>query len=338
MTTAQYSIFIFAKLPPMPTRVAVVGTGSIGMRHIRAFREAGALPVAVPARRSRLPALRRQGLEAMAAAPADAGAAVIATDTGRHEADARAALARGLDVLVEKPLAVDSRSAKRVTAAAAKARRRAYTACVLRFAAPLARFRSLLPQIGAVHAVAAECRSHLPDWRPGRPYKKSYSARAGEGGILRDMIHEIDYAGWLFGWPKAVSGRLRNTGRLGIAAEEAAELSWIAPSGPLVTISLDCLSPAPRRRLAAWGAKGFLEWDLLAQTVTLCRAGKAPRRFSSSQTREQRLRDQARAFLGARAGRKDERLATAADGERALAVCDAARRSSARGGREEAVR
>ncbi len=37
-------------------------------------------------------------------------------------------------------------------------------------------------------------QSWLPDWRPDRDYRESYSARLDEGGVLRDLVHEIDYA------------------------------------------------------------------------------------------------------------------------------------------------
>ena len=111
--------------------------------------------------------------------------------------------------------------------------------------------RDLLPQIGAVHAVRVECQSYLPDWRPGSDYRESYSARADEGGVLRDLIHEIDYATWLFGWPVAVTARYGNTGRLGIAAEEWAELAWEAPADVEVSMRLDYLTRPPRRVMRA---------------------------------------------------------------------------------------
>ena len=46
------------------------------------------------------------------------------------------------------------------------------------------------------------CQSWLPDWRPGRDYRESYSARADEGGALRDLVPELDYATALLGRPE----------------------------------------------------------------------------------------------------------------------------------------
>jgi predicted dehydrogenase len=264
-----------------------------------------------------------------------ASACVIATDTGRHARDARAALALGLDVLVEKPAACNAQGARAIAAAASSAGRKAYVGCVLCFCDSIERFRRELPHLGELHSVDIECRSYLPDWR-ARPYRSTYSARWAEGGVLRDLIHEIDYAGWLFGFPKEVSGRLENLGRLGIASEEAAELSWRTPRGGLVSVGLDYLTRPPLRRMTARGRRGTLVWDGIARTVSLSLARAGRSLWHSRQTRDMMFEAQAKAFLSALDGRPNERLATIAQGISALAVCDAARRSS-RSGRIEKV-
>jgi predicted dehydrogenase len=313
-------------------RVAVLGTGSIGMRHLRILRALGGVePIAVPARASRRAALEKDGY-LTAASPVEAAAlgarsCVIATDTGRHLSDGLAALACGMDVLMEKPLTPGARDAARLVAAAKKARRRVFVACVLRFSPSLNRFRALLPKVGRVHSVSVECRSYLPDWRPGHAYRDSYSARAAEGGVLRDLIHEIDYAGWLYGWPRKVSGRALNLGRLGIMSEELAEAAWVTDGRCSVTVGLDYLTRPTRRRMTASGERGTLAWDGVAGTVILTPAGKAPVRFTVKDDRDGWYRAQAKAFLAAASGGARGNLATGEDGVRALRICDEVRRS-----------
>lgn len=314
--------------------VAVLGTGSIGTRHLEVLRGIeGVTPIAVPKRRTRLQELEAAGMPAARdvreAVRRGATRAIVATETRCHVEDAGAAMAAGLDVLVEKPLATTAREARRLQRHAQAARRRLFVGCTLRFSESLNAFRGQLAAVGAVHTVHIECQSYLPDWRPARPYQASYSARAEEGGVLRDLIHEVDYAGWIFGWPSAVQARLRNLGRLGIASEELAALSWETPTGALVSVTLDYLTKPPRRCLRACGEHGTLEWDGVAQTVTLSIDGEPPRRTASSQERNDMFRAQACAFLNANHGHEEARLATAEDGIRALAVCDAARRASA---------
>ncbi|MBI4280433.1 MAG: Gfo/Idh/MocA family oxidoreductase [Armatimonadetes bacterium] len=313
--------------------VAVIGTGSIGSRHLRAFRQMGDVtPVAVPVRGQRRAALAQERYatadDLISAAEMGATLGVVATDTRRHLDDALAALDQGMDLLVEKPLAVDAAQADRLRGHARDKGRRLFVGCVLRFSESLNRFRELLPRMGTVHSVRIECQSYLPHWRPARPYRESYSARSGEGGVLRDLIHEIDYAGWLYGWPAAVYARLRNLGRLGLEVDEAADLLWETPGGCSVSVTLDYLSRPSRRRMRAAGERGSLEWDFMEGTVTLVQGDDPPQVIRSSQRFEDLFLVQDRAFVRACDGYSDPRLATGDDGVRALAVCDAARRAS----------
>ena len=57
--------------------------------------------------------------------------------------------------------------------------------------------------------------------------------------MLRDMVHEIDYAGVLFGRPDLVGGRLETSGPLDIEAEQAATLLWTTRDRFTVTARLD---------------------------------------------------------------------------------------------------
>ena len=327
MTDLDYTA---QEAPPGSVRVAVVGTGSIGTRHLEVLRGiSGVKPVAVPKRPLRASKLAQEGYAAVSHLDeAGADLCIIATDTSSHVTDGIAALDLGLDLLVEKPLAVNASEARRLTGHAARTQRQLFVANVLRFSESLNSFRRLLPEIGSVHAVRIEAQSFLPDWRPSRDYLQSYSARPVEGGVLLDLIHEIDYAGWLFGWPDSVQGRLRNLGRLGIAPEEVAELTWETSAGCSVSIRLDYLSKPPHRQVRAYGNRGTLAWDGITGTVTLIVEGAPPKELMSSQARNEMFCAQDHAFVAASRGYSDPRLATGDEGVKALAVCDAARRSS----------
>ena len=142
------------------------------------------------------------------------------------------------------------------------------------------------------------------------------------------MVHEIDYAGWLFGWPLKVQASLANTGRLGIGAEELAALNWEAPTGCLVSVNLDYLSKPPRRLMTAFGEGGSITWDGIAGTVTMLKSYAPVVERKHSQTADQLYQSQAYAFVNAVLGTCDPHLASGSDGDKALAVCDASRRAS----------
>jgi predicted dehydrogenase len=314
-------------------KIAVLGTGSAGCHHLKAIRSIpGVEPVAVPVRSSRLAELEEQGLSTVAslreAAAGGVKAAIIATDTARHAADTLCALSQGFDVLVEKPMAVDAAQAHRICEQATKLGRRVFVGCVLRFSQALQTFRELLPAVGQLHSVRIESQSYLPDWRPQRPYQQSYSARSGEGGVLLDLIHEIDYAGWIYGWPVALQGNLKNLNRLGIAVDEVAELICETSTGCLVSIHLDYLSRHPRRQMKAYGDLGTIVWDGLTGTVRLTLAESSLQESHSSQSGDEMFTAQIYALVNSINGEPDPLLATGAEGVRALAVCDAVRLSS----------
>lgn len=315
------------------SRVAVIGTGSIGTLHLHVLQQVhGVDPVAVPLRPGRAEELEKLGYrvagDLRAAADMGASLCIIATDPSRHVEDSLAAFDFGLDVLVEKPLSVNVREARKLCAAAEEKGRVVFVGCCLRFSESLNTFRDLVKSIGHLHSVRIECRSYLPDWRPTRPYRDSYSARADEGGVLRDLIHEIDYAGWIFGWPKAVQASVRNLGRLGIEADEVAELMWETEDGCVVSVSLDYLTRPSRRRMTVMGERGTLEWDAIENTIAVSPVKDAVRVERSQQTRDGIFLEQDRAFVNTAQGICDPRLATGQEGVRALAVCDAARRAS----------
>ena len=314
-------------------RVAVIGTGSVGLRHVALLQQTqGVEPIAVSVRAAAVG--RDAGVLAasslMEAAEIGATLCVVATDTGRHAEDAAIAAQYGFDVLVEKPLDIDRLRGRWLCDQVGANGGSVFVGYVLRFSESLNLFRQLCASVGSVHSVRIECQSYLPDWRPNRPYRDSYSARAAEGGVLRDLSHEIDYAGWLFGWPRTLQARLSNNGSLGIAAEEAADLLWEGPEGYSVSIRLDYLSRPTRRHMVATGELGTLEWDGVAGVVTLSLAGKAPVTHRVSQTTDAMFMAEQRAFIsasGAGDGVIDPRLATGEEGLRTLAVCDAARRA-----------
>lgn len=319
--------------------VVVLGTGSVGYRHLSVLRSLGRKCIAVPVRPERARTLSAEGWEVASsldeAATMGARAAVIATDTHRHVPDTQHALRLGLDVLCEKPLAEDAVAASRLPDLPEGSRPRLFVAYCLRFDEGLSALRARLGSIGKIHSVRIECRSFLPEWQPYRDYRESYSARASEGGVLRDMSHEVDYACWLFGIPKAVSGTIGNTGRLGIESEEIAEAFWVAPGGACVSMALDYLSNPPSRFVRAHGSLGEIEYDFLSRCLVL--------RETSGRKQEERLQgnpgdmyvEQMRRFLQAASGGDHGALATGGHGLNVLALCDAWRKSASSGRREE---
>lgn len=305
------------------------------MRHLNVISKSDQVDVfAFPKRRGRTGELASQGYAVVEswAQVQELGIqfAIIATDTIEHAQDIHSAFQAGCDVLSEKPLTVDANSALPLMQLAKVFGKNLYVGTCLRFQETLNIFRESLPQIGNIHSVHIECRSYLPEWRPQRPFKDSYSAHPNEGGVLRDLIHEIDYATWIFGWPQAVFAKVRATQRLGIMAEDVSDLIWETENGSVVSISLDYLSRPPRRTMVAFGELGTLEWDGLLRQVKLSLAGMDAVVHQSMQSPDEMYQDQDLDFIlqNKTSSTSLTKLASDEDGIRTLAICDAARLSS----------
>jgi predicted dehydrogenase len=320
--------------------VVVVGTGSAGMRHLKALGAmAGITPVAVPKRTQRLSELAALGYAVARsleqAAEMGARHCVVASDTGKHATDSLAALQCGMDILVEKPLATEAAAALPILTKAAEEGRQVFVASPLRFSKSITGFRHVVALAGRLHSVRIECHSYLPEWRPSRSYRDSYSSRSDEGGVLRDLAHEIDYAVWLFGWPQAVHAYVKNLGRLRIQSDELAELTWETADGAIVSIGIDYLTRPPRRKMHARGEAGSVVWDALTGTVILSVADNPQQTSCSPDSAEDLFSAQDKAFVSSSSS-SDSRLARGIDGAKVLAICDAARRST-QSRREEVV-
>jgi len=314
-------------------RIAVMGTGSIGMRHLMLLGQIpGVRAIAVPKRKERRNELANQGWDTASsideAASMGAKLGIIASASGQHLVDGLAGLKSGLDLLIEKPLATNSLDAQYLMKRAQETGLKIFVGCVLRFSESLNNYRDLLPQVGRLHSVRIECQSYLPNWHPDRCYQASYSARADEGGALRDLIHEIDYAGWLFGWPASLQSTVKNLGRLNISSDEAANLNWETLDGYVLSIRLDYLSKPMRRGIIACGEQGTIQWDGVTQTVNLSLDGQHTGEYQSEQTTDAMYLAQIHAILDAIRGDVDPRIANGDDGVKALAVCDTARLAS----------
>src|SRR5262249_36514462 len=154
----------------------------------------------------------------------------------RHLRDAHEALDHGFHLLIEKPLASSVEGVGALAKKAYQSKLQVHVACNLRFARGMSLVRERLSELGTLYSARAECQSYLPAWRPGTDHRVGYAARVDEGGVMRDLVHEIDYALWLAGRPRTVYARLGNSGELEIASEESADLLWQVERGPTVSL------------------------------------------------------------------------------------------------------
>ena len=268
-------------------RFTVLGAGSIGLRHLRNARALGHAIAAVfdpdAGRRAEAATLAGAGAlvtgDETAALAAEADAVLVCSPTDRHLAQARAAVARGRHVLVEKPLAHTLDGTAELAAEAAARRVAVLVACNLRFLPSLQLVKRLIDEgrIGTPLSARAHCGYYLPYWRPHTDYRHGYGARqATGGGIILDSIHELDYLRWLLGEPREVFCYAGKVSSLEIDTEDNADLLLKFDYGAVANVHLDYLQRTYRRSCELIGEDGLIAWDYIAQTVRVY--GKEDRR------------------------------------------------------------
>lgn len=246
----------------------MLGAGSAGARHARNLLALGArvaLADADPGRAAAVPGADPVPFDLDALSGFDG--VVVATPTACHRQHALAALATGVPVLVEKPLAASEDGLDDLVAAGD----RLTVGYNLRLHQPVERFRALVGEgrAGTPAHVRAWFGSHLPDWRPGSDYREAYSARSAMGGgILLDASHEVDLLVWLFGPAWSVEGSVvAKRSALEIDVEDVAVAVLRSGGGLPAVVSLDSVSRRYRRGLELVGDRATLRLDWAAGTI-----------------------------------------------------------------------
>jgi predicted dehydrogenase len=146
-------------------------------------------------------------------------------------------------------------------------------------------------------------------------------------------VHELDYIDWLFGPIETVSAEARNTGTLGIDAEDVADLALRVRAGAVVACHLDYLARPPARGGRIIGERGTIAWDLLTGTGSFSDGRSVTEHaVPLGWQRDDMYRAELAAFADAVAGRTRYPV-DLESGARAVRIALAARESAASGQR-----
>lgn len=244
-------------------KALVIGYGSIGSRHARVLSELGCDTAVISRRSVDFPVVFGEMESALSRHQPEY--LVIANPTNQHHQVLQMLAAAGYSgrVLVEKPLFGGSMSVP------LNAFRSLSVAYNLRFHPLIQRLHDLLAG-ETVISVQAYVGQFLPDWRPATDYRCSYSAKAAEGGgALRDLSHELDYLGWLFGTWSAVTAVGGHLSSLEIDSDDLFVLLMQTDRCPVVSVQVSYLDRVPRRRVTINTQHHAIEVDLVAGVLQI---------------------------------------------------------------------
>lgn len=230
-------------------RIAVVGCGLVGRRHVSAIQSLpsvrlGAIAdpsVAAAQFAEQHNAPYFQSLDALLENMRPDGL-IIATPNSLHRDDALKAINARLPILVEKPLAATLEEAEEIVAAAHVAGVAVATGHHRRHAPQIAAAKAVVGsgQLGTIVAVHTSFWLRKPDDYFGVPWRRE----PGGGPILINLTHDVDVLRHLVGDVVAVTARSANAGR-GFAVEDTACVLLEFASGALGTLTLSDAVPSP---------------------------------------------------------------------------------------------
>jgi predicted dehydrogenase len=238
-----------------PTRIGVVGVGSLGFHHARLLRS---LPdtklVGIHDTRGERLAEVADNLEVRAISSMESlldgvDACVIAVPTESHESVALAALERGVHVLIEKPIAPDLAAADRILDAAKAA--------------------GALVQIGHVerfNGALRGCEAYIDEPMFVESHRLApFNVRGTDVAVVLDlMIHDVDLVLSLMGRP------VRSIAAVGVpvltGSPDIANARLEFEGGGVANLTASRVSLERMRKIRFFQRSGYISLDLAAGT------------------------------------------------------------------------
>jgi predicted dehydrogenase len=248
-----------------PLRAGVVGLGMMGRNHVRVWDEAveGVDLVAVadpdPAAVTRATSGRRaRGFDdaARMLAEEELDLVSIVAPTSLHLPVTLAALAAGVNVLVEKPIAATREEALRMMDAAADAGRLLTVGHIERFNPAILELRRRLDagELGRVFQIHATRLGPFP-------------ARIRDVGVVVDLApHDLDIMRFLIG-SEPVRIYAETERRIHTEHEDLFNGTMKFANGVIGILDINWLTPTKRRTLTVTGERGMYVADYIAQDL-----------------------------------------------------------------------
>ena len=317
-------------------KLAVVGLGSIGRRHLGNFHTVGVehLTAWDAATEAREAAARQFPFATITATLEQAldgvQGIVVCTPPSSHLALAKAGLERGAHLMVEKPLTDSIEGVAEVLKACDAKRLVVLTAYNWRYWPPMLAVEKMLAEgrIGALRAARTEYAYHLSI--RFADYRSSYMADPERGGgCLLDESHAIDYMRWLCGEVTEVSAVVERVSGLDIRTDDIADLTVRFASGAIGNIHMNLFAWNVHSHFELMGDAGVIQWRRLESEVRVY--DPKPNRWEvypfGGQLNDMYI-EEAKHFVACVRGEATPRC-DGWDGLRTMAVIEAARRAAA---------
>jgi len=184
--------------------------------------------------------------------------AMIAAPTAFHEELALELAEAGIHAMVEKPLAIDTQSAEKITAAFKAKGLVGAVGHIERYNPALQQLRMRLEknELGEVYQIATRRQGPFP-------------ARIADVGVIKDLAtHDIDLTAWVAG-SKFKSIAARTAHKSGRPHEDLVAATGLLANGIITSHLVNWLTPFKERLTIVTGERGTLVADTLTADLTL---------------------------------------------------------------------
>jgi predicted dehydrogenase len=251
-------------------KVLIIGLGSIALKHIEAIKKINQGAV-IYALRSGIIANDNKGVISifnLTEVPNDIDFILISNPTSLHADSILNVIDLKKPLFIEKPVFDSIISNENVVELISQKNIKTYIGCNLRFHPALIFLKNYLnTNTPKINEVTIYCGSFLPNWRPLQDYTKSYSAQKKlGGGVHLDLIHELDYAIWLFGKPLIYKSNKRKVSNLLIDSFDYTHYNLTYPDFD-ISITLNYYRSQPKRQIEIVLENEVLICDLLNSTI-----------------------------------------------------------------------
>ena len=270
----------FIKLKPRYTinRATIIGSGSMGLRHIQSLRSLGVTDIVA----------LRSGDHPKESLPAELGVtetfswqeviqsnpdvAIISNPTSLHVRTAMDLLSHVKGIFIEKPLGTNSDRISELLEQIRSKRVVSFVGHNLQFHPAIKVVQDILQsdQIGEPLVFQVQVGQWIGDWHPGEDYTASYVAsKELGGGVSLTLSHEIHLATQLFGPVEEVFCRLPESKKLKFDVDVISDLMCHHVNGATSQIHLDMLQRPAHRIGVISCERGWISYDLIGKTVVM---------------------------------------------------------------------
>ncbi|WP_097025882.1 Gfo/Idh/MocA family oxidoreductase [Clostridium peptidivorans] len=148
-----------------------------------------------------------------------------------------------------------------------------YVACPLRYTNVIQYFKHQI-DLNNIYCARSICSSFLPEWRPNKDYRNTYSAHKNQGGgVSIDLIHEWDYICYLFGNPENILNIRGTFSNLRIDSDDLS--LYIAKySDKAVEVHLDYFGRKTIREIQVFTDEDTIVGDIANSEIRYLKSGK----------------------------------------------------------------